>query len=134
MFFPTLDEALENSRRRIMATNCAPHIRDSEMTGFINSEALCMNELLQADVEGVAGLWGGEITPSPLSRYLSLEAFCGEAYSAGAIVHFAVHGGIGIDGTLQDYLDRMDILYTGGYLAWQTHKQAIEISWENAQV
>lgn len=115
MFSFTLDEALENSRRRISATNCAPHVRDSEMNGLLNSETLCMNELLQANVEGVAGLWGGETGPCPLARYMNMEVFCGEAYKAGAIVHLAVHEGIGVDGTLQDYLDKMDILYTGEY-------------------
>lgn len=110
---PTLDDALEGANRRIMATNVAPHERDTEMVGLLQSEALCRNEFIAAEVDGVCGLWGGEISPCPLSITTNIDLFTGKAASTGAIVYMAIHGGAGEDGTIQEMLEQKSVLYTG---------------------
>lgn len=83
------------------------------MVGLLQSEALCRDEFIRADVEGVCGLWGGEISPCPLSVTTNLDIFSGRAAGLGAIIHLSVLGGSGEDGSIQEMLEQKNVLYSG---------------------
>ncbi|GMH40730.1 hypothetical protein BSKO_08634 [Bryopsis sp. KO-2023] len=110
---PTLDEALESAERRLLATNTAPTMRDTEMVGMLESELICQHQLAFAGVQGVGGLWGGELESAPIARMMTLHFYALEAQSLRSIVHLAMHGDLAEDGTLQHFLEDYDILYTG---------------------
>lgn len=127
----TVEEIIGTADRILKIETRVAHSRLPYMTEYQATREQAQQELYYAGVEGIGGLWGGDpndLGPSP--RYMQLREFAIEAKQIGAVVFMAVHGSVGGDGTLQQYFDANDVIYTGVYTecsnAWLSLLQSLK--------
>ncbi|CAD7701743.1 unnamed protein product [Ostreobium quekettii] len=110
----TVEEMIATAEYTQKMETTSEHSRHPYMETGRGVQMQTQLELYSAGFEGVGGLWGGD--PNDFGappRFMFLEDFASEAKQVGAVVHLSIHGGIGSDGTLQQYLDERDVMYTG---------------------
>ncbi|CAL8461852.1 g1383 [Coccomyxa elongata] len=121
----SVEDIHEVCERLLAVANTVEHNWKEEDVDAAELRLYVQQQLVTADVPGVAATWGGdpnELAPPP--RYMDLENFAMEAQAAQAVVLLALHGGIGENGYVQAFLQGYRVPFTGP--GWDAASVAID--------